>query len=63
MRWHRTFAAIAGLILLATQAHAQQPVHRVAFLATTQSPERIQAWEKELRDRGFVVRKNLQIAR
>jgi len=61
MRWRRTLAAIAGLILLATQAHAQQPVHRVGVLASVPIPERIQAWEEGLRERGYVVGQNLQI--
>ncbi len=54
-------AIAAGLVLSMAQVRAQPPVHRIGFLASTQIPEKIQAWEKELRDRGYVVGGNLRI--
>jgi putative tryptophan/tyrosine transport system substrate-binding protein len=62
MKLHRAVALIAvSLILFASRAGGQLPVHRVGVLASAQIPERIQAWEAGLRDRGYVVGQNLQI--
>jgi putative ABC transport system substrate-binding protein len=62
MRWHRALAVIAAsLIVIATQARGQQPVHRIGVLANTESPEMMQAWLEGLREQGYVVGRNLQI--
>ena len=62
MRRHRTLVVIAAsLILFASQARGQQPVHRIGVLANTQDPEMTQAFLEGLRERGYVVGQNLQI--
>jgi putative ABC transport system substrate-binding protein len=62
MRRHRALAVIAvSLILFASQAGGQQPVHRVGVLSNTENPERMQAWLEGLRERGYVAGRNLQI--
>jgi putative tryptophan/tyrosine transport system substrate-binding protein len=62
MRWHRALAVIAAsLILFASQAGGQQPVHRVGVLANTETPEEMQAWLEGLREHGYVGGRNLQI--
>src|ERR1700730_18626750 len=62
MRRHRTLAVIAAtLILFALHAGGQQPVHRVGVLTTTESPEQTQALLEGLRERGYVVGRNLQV--
>jgi putative ABC transport system substrate-binding protein len=62
MRWHPALAMIAAsLILFASQAEGQQPVHRVGVLSNTENPEAAQAWLEGLRERGYVVGGNLQI--
>jgi putative tryptophan/tyrosine transport system substrate-binding protein len=62
MRRHRALAMIAAcLILFASQAGGQQPVHRVGVLGATESPENAQSWLEGLRERGYVVGGNLQI--
>jgi putative ABC transport system substrate-binding protein len=62
MWWHRALAVIAAsLILFASQAGGQQPVHRVGVLAITEGPDDPQAWLEALRERGYVVGGNLQV--
>jgi len=62
MRRHRVLAVVAAfLILFASQAQGQQPVHRVGFLGNTENPEATQAWLEGLREHGYVIGKNLQI--
>ena len=62
MRRHRALAVIAAsLILFASQAGGQQPVHRVGVLANTETPEEMQAWLEGLREHGYVGGRNLQI--
>ena len=62
MRGHRALAVIAAsLILFASQAWGQQPVHRVGVLAAFETPENTQALLEGLRERGYVVGGNLQI--
>ena len=62
MRGQRALAVIAAsLILFASQAGGQQPVHRVGVLMATETPENAQALLEGLRDRGYVVGRNLQI--
>jgi putative ABC transport system substrate-binding protein len=62
MRWHRTLVAIvASLMLFALQARGQQPVHRIGVLWNIENPEAEQAWLGGLRERGYVVGRNLQI--
>jgi putative ABC transport system substrate-binding protein len=62
MRGRRALAVIgASLILFASQARGQQPVHRVGVLASTETPEQTQALLEGLRERGYVVGGNLQI--
>src|SRR6266436_9347484 len=62
MRRHGALALIAAsLILSASQAGGQQPVHRIGVLVAGQSPENAQALLEGLRERGYVVGRNLQI--
>src|SRR5947208_3879077 len=62
MRRHRALAAIAAsLILFASQAVGQQPVHRIGVLLNTENPEANQAWLEGLRERGYVAGRNLSI--
>jgi putative ABC transport system substrate-binding protein len=62
MRRHRALAVIAAsLILFASQARGQQPVHRVGVLSVTETPENAQALLEGLRERGYVMGRNLQI--
>jgi putative ABC transport system substrate-binding protein len=59
---HRALAVIAAsLILLTSQAGGQQPVHRIGVLSVIENPEMMQAWLEGLRERGYVVGRNLQI--
>jgi putative tryptophan/tyrosine transport system substrate-binding protein len=58
----RALAVIAAsLVLFASQAGGQQPVHRVGVLMATESPEQTQAFLEGLRERGYVAGGNLQI--
>src|SRR6266436_5193107 len=62
MRRHGALALIAAsLILSASQAGGQQPVHRIGVLVAGQSPENAQALLEGLRERGYVVGRDLQI--
>src|SRR5882672_4213945 len=62
MRGLRALAVIAAsLILFASQARGQQPVHRIGVLEGTEDPENSQAFLEGLRERGYVVGRNLQI--
>ena len=62
MRRRRALAMIAaGLILFASQAGGQQPVHRVGVLMATEIPEAMQDLPEGLHERGYVVGRNLQI--
>jgi putative ABC transport system substrate-binding protein len=62
MSRHRALIMIAAsLILFASQAGGQQPVHRIGVLMGTESPEQTQALLEGLRERGYVVGQNLQI--
>jgi putative tryptophan/tyrosine transport system substrate-binding protein len=62
MRRHRVLAVIAaGLMLFASQAGGQQPVHRIGVLWNIENPEANQAWLEGLREHGYVVGENLQI--
>jgi putative ABC transport system substrate-binding protein len=62
MRRHRALAVIAAsLILFASQAGAQQPVHRIGVLTSSETPEMMQSWLEGLRERGYVVGRNLQV--
>jgi putative ABC transport system substrate-binding protein len=62
MTWHRKLAVIAAsLILFASQAHGQQPVHRIGVLGSTEIPERSRALLEGLRERGYLVGQNLLI--
>ena len=59
---HRSLAAIvASLILFASQAWGQQAAHRVAVLASTETPENVEAWMDGLRERGYVIGRDLRI--
>ena len=59
---HRSLAVIvAGLILFASQAGAQQRIHRVAVLANMWFPELRQGWLQGLREHGYIEGQNLQI--
>jgi putative ABC transport system substrate-binding protein len=62
MRRHRALAVIAAsLILFASQAGAQQPVHRIGVLTSSETPEMMQSWLEGLRERGYVAGRNLQV--
>jgi putative ABC transport system substrate-binding protein len=61
MRLRALTMIAASLILFASQAHAQQPVHRVGVLAAIETPEMMQAWLEGLRERGYVVGWNVQV--
>jgi putative tryptophan/tyrosine transport system substrate-binding protein len=62
MRRHHALAVIAAsLILFASQARGQQPVHRVGVLWNIENPEAELAWLEGLREHGYVVGRNLQI--
>src|SRR5438874_4663610 len=62
MRRHRALAMIAAcLILCASQAGGQQPVHRIGVLKATEVPEQEQVLLEGLRERGYVAGRNLQI--
>jgi putative ABC transport system substrate-binding protein len=62
MRRHCALAmSAASLILFASQAGGQQPVHRIGVLLNTENPEANQAWLDGLRERGYVAGGNLQI--
>ena len=62
MWWHRSLALIvASLILFASQAWGQQPVHRVGVLASTETPENVEAWMDGLRELGYVIGRDLRI--
>ena len=55
MRRHCALAVIAAsLILFASQAGGQQPVHRIGVLSVTEDPDMMQAWLEGLRERGYV---------
>jgi hypothetical protein len=59
---HRSLAGIvASLVLVATQALGEQAVHRVAVLASTETPENVEAWMDGLRERGYVIGQDLRI--
>jgi len=59
---HRSLAAIvASLILFASQGWGQQAVHRVTVLASTETPENVEAWMDGLRERGYVIGRDLRI--
>jgi ABC-type sugar transport system substrate-binding protein len=60
-RLRQLSAFVASLILFASQALAQQAVHRVGVLASTENPELTQAFLEGLRERGYVVGQDLQI--
>jgi hypothetical protein len=50
MRRHRALAVIATcLILFASQAGGQQPVHRIGVLGVTENPGVTQSWLEGLR--------------
>jgi putative tryptophan/tyrosine transport system substrate-binding protein len=62
MRRHRALAVIAAsLILFASQAGGQQPVHRIGVLSVMGGPEMMRSWLQGLRERGYVEGGNLQI--
>jgi putative tryptophan/tyrosine transport system substrate-binding protein len=59
---HRIFAVIVpSLILFASQAGAQQQVHRIAYLGNTPFPEIRQALLQGLHEHGYDEGQNLQI--
>src|SRR5215831_2252555 len=59
---HRSLVVIvANLILFATQAGGQQPVHRIGYLGGTRVPELMQAWLEGLRAHGYVEGLNVKI--
>jgi putative ABC transport system substrate-binding protein len=62
MRRRRALAAMAAsVILFASQARGQEPVHRVGYLGNIETPEGHQAWLEGLHERGYVVGRNLQV--
>jgi len=62
MRGRPALAVIAAsLILFASEAGGQQPVHRVGVLSFTERPEQTQALLEGLREGGYDEGQNLQI--
>jgi putative ABC transport system substrate-binding protein len=62
MRRHRALAVIAAsLTLFAPQTRGQQPVHRIGVLSNSETPEMMQSWLEGLRERGYVVGRDLQV--
>jgi hypothetical protein len=62
VRRHHVLAVIAASLILSTlAARGQEPVHRVGFLGKIETPEGRQAWLEALRERGYVVGRNLQV--
>jgi len=62
MRRLRALAFIAiSLILFASLASGQQPVHRIGVLSVGGNPEVMQAFTEGLRERGYVVGRNLRV--
>src|SRR5215469_11609498 len=62
MRGHRQLVLSAAIFLcFAQNAWAQELVHRVGFLAITEVPEVQNAFIDGLRERGYVVGRNLQL--
>jgi putative tryptophan/tyrosine transport system substrate-binding protein len=62
MRRHRALAVIAASwLLFASQARGEEPVHRIGVLAVTEETGAMQALLEGLRERGYVVGRNLQI--
>src|SRR5438874_1875294 len=58
----RAFAAFAlGLVLAASDAAAEQPMHRIGVLLSGPDAGLLQAWQKGLRERGYAEGRNLQI--
>ena len=60
MRRHLALAMAAALLLCA-QAGAAEPVHRIGVLVNIGGSEMMDAWQKGLRDHGYVVGGNLQV--
>jgi putative ABC transport system substrate-binding protein len=60
-RLRRLSVFTASLILFASQALAQQAVHRVGVLASTEVPELTQTFLEGFREGGYVVGQDLQI--
>jgi putative ABC transport system substrate-binding protein len=52
---------VANLAVFAPQAHSQQTVHRIAVLRNMEDPEVMEAWLEGLRERGYIVGRNLEI--
>jgi putative ABC transport system substrate-binding protein len=50
-----------SLVLSTSAARGQEPVHRVGFLGNIETLEGKQAWLEGLRERGYVVGRNLQV--
>jgi putative tryptophan/tyrosine transport system substrate-binding protein len=51
----------AGLVLLASVAGADEPVHRIGVLGNVENPETMRIWLAGLREHGWVDGVNLQI--
>ncbi len=61
MRRREFSAALAGLVVFARQAHAEDKVRRIGVLVSVLTPELMGEWLEGLHQRGYVVGKNLQI--
>ena len=62
MRGHRQLALIAAIFLFfAHSAWAEEPVHRVGYLAGIRLPEAENAFIDRLRERGYAAGRNLQL--
>ncbi|HEU0218965.1 MAG TPA: ABC transporter substrate-binding protein [Stellaceae bacterium] len=57
----RVVLAAAGLVLLAVETGAEELAHRVGVLSTIENPEEMGAWIEGLRERGYVVGRNLRV--
>jgi putative tryptophan/tyrosine transport system substrate-binding protein len=54
-------AMAAGLVLFASGAGAEEPLHRIGFLSAQGTPEVMNAWRQGLGEHGYADGRNLQI--
>src|ERR1700740_3025668 len=51
----------ASLILFGSEALGQQTARRIGVLASTEIPENVEAWTDGLRERGYVIGRDLRM--
>ena len=63
LAWPRGLAVIAASLFLifVSEALGQQTAHRIGVLASTEIPENVEAWMDGLRERGYVIGRDLRI--